>query len=174
MRKASEQDYFPYTDSTTCYVIVNNENNSVSNTRPDSTIIEQARKNEIQIFAVWPGKWKSDLFEIDDLDKLAEAFGIRPKSNHEHDIDWKINSHYDTMATWIFVDFQFACDCYEQCEKELNGYNGLTKFANQMYEQKGWRVATSVGYSGGSYPTDANGKRKRDTYTIKVQRTTLN
>ena len=35
--------------------------------------VRRAQREESEIFAAWPGEYRTDLFIIDDLDKLAEA-----------------------------------------------------------------------------------------------------
>jgi hypothetical protein len=37
-----------------------------------------AQRGDLDIFAVWPGEYRSDLFLIDDLNKLAVGWGVEP------------------------------------------------------------------------------------------------
>ena len=83
MRKASSVEYFPYKNPTNCYIEV----------LPNGTVRNMAHKNksdkneveavyarlcnqESKLFCAWPGNYKTDLFEIDDLNIYAEAFGL--------------------------------------------------------------------------------------------------
>jgi hypothetical protein len=36
----------------------------------------RALAGETTLYAVWPGQWSSDLFVIDEVDKLADAIGL--------------------------------------------------------------------------------------------------
>jgi len=81
MRSAKDSERFPYKMSTVCYMEV----------EPDGTVRQIPHKNKSdrigvleaytrakagksKIYAVWPGQWSSDLFEIDDLDAFSDAF----------------------------------------------------------------------------------------------------
>jgi len=35
-----------------------------------------AARGDAVLYAVWPGQYRSDLFEVDDLPKLGEALGV--------------------------------------------------------------------------------------------------
>ena len=83
MRKASEAEYFPYTNSTNCYIEVGSDN-SVSNishkNKSDHAGVEAAYNRVLsgksRLYCAWPGKYRTDLFVIDDLTSFAEAFDI--------------------------------------------------------------------------------------------------
>jgi hypothetical protein len=73
MRKASEAP-FPYASKLVCYF--EQRGSDLAQLGAKSEIrdaIRRARSGSSTIFAVWPGQWKSDLFVIDDLDRLAEG-----------------------------------------------------------------------------------------------------
>lgn len=82
MRSAKESD-FPYKMSTVCYIEVDG-NGKVTQVHhknksdlPEVTAAyERAAGKLSTLYAVWPGKWSSDLFLIDDLDAFAKSFGI--------------------------------------------------------------------------------------------------
>lgn len=38
--------------------------------------VQRALAGDSEIYAVWPGRWRSDLFIIDDLPSLAAAIGL--------------------------------------------------------------------------------------------------
>lgn len=42
----------------------------------------RAAAGEIRLYAVWPGEYSSDLFEIDDLNAFADAFGVERPDPH--------------------------------------------------------------------------------------------
>lgn len=158
MRSAKENKEFPYDSTLICYIEVFPD----GKTRQvfcNQTDIEQAynraKKGESQIYAVWPGRYKSDLFIIDDLNKLADAYGIEKEDGHIHDITWKFSSMDDKKSRYVYVDIEFKCGC------EFH-YGMIKKLALDLKKQLGWEIATSTGL--GSYA----GK-----YTIKVLRSSI-
>ena len=38
--------------------------------------VDRTRAGAVEMFAVWPGKWRSDMFRVDDIDVLAKVLGI--------------------------------------------------------------------------------------------------
>lgn len=82
MRSAKEAD-FPYRMNTVCYIEVDKNgkvtqvNHKNKSDLPEVTAAYQRAASKISVlYAVWPGKWSSDLFLIDDLDAFAKSFGI--------------------------------------------------------------------------------------------------
>ncbi len=79
MRSAKEQEYFPYKSKTTCYILVYNNSDVVHiqhNKADLARAYKDATENNAVLYAVWPGKWRSDLFIIDDLNAFAAATGV--------------------------------------------------------------------------------------------------
>ena len=81
MRSAKEAGNFPYDANTVCYFEVDGSGNVSQlyhKNKSDKPGILQAYQRvmnkETTLYAVWPGKWSSDLFSIDDLDAFAKAF----------------------------------------------------------------------------------------------------
>lgn len=73
-RPASEAP-FPYTSQRVCY-IERHPNGMLHQIRTKAQMtaaVQMAKDGEIDIVAVWPGEYRSDLFVIDDLDALAAA-----------------------------------------------------------------------------------------------------
>ena len=83
MKSARETDNFPYQMSTVCYFIVDKKG-KVSQiphkNKSDKPRVLEAYKTVLdgnaQIYAVWPGNWRSDLFIIDDLDIFAKELEL--------------------------------------------------------------------------------------------------
>ena len=91
MRSAASCDCFPYTASTVCYIAVDAEGHVGQVNRDKDSILKAYQKacdQTHRLYAVWPGKYKSDLFEIDDLAAFARAFDIvEPETPvHRHDL----------------------------------------------------------------------------------------
>ncbi len=80
MRSAKNND-FPYRLSTVCYFEVYDDGKVVQiphKNKSDQEGVYQAflraRTHTTTLYAVWPGRWSSDLFIIDDLDEFAKHF----------------------------------------------------------------------------------------------------
>ena len=83
MRQASEADYFPFEDSTMCYFTVDKKGKVVHYPHKNKSdklellnAIGDAKKGEIQMYAVWPGRYRSDLFLVDNLEAFTEEFNF--------------------------------------------------------------------------------------------------
>jgi len=83
MRKASSVEHFPYKNSTNCYIEValdGTVRNIAHKNKSDRNEIEAAYirtcNRESRLFCAWPGNYSTNLFEIDDLNAFANAFGI--------------------------------------------------------------------------------------------------
>jgi len=77
MRKASEQDYFPYGSKLVCYIELtkDNEIKQVQNYVQEKRDVYYRVKNVgSKLYAVWPGKYSSDLFEIDDIELYGKEY----------------------------------------------------------------------------------------------------
>ncbi len=162
MRRAIEAENFPYNAKTTCIISVDGKGNvkQVNHTKAEMTAAyKSALAGDCKLYAVWSGQYRSDLFAVDDLNVFAGAFGIQRPDDHVHDVEWNLDSYDDGKSRSAWVSVRFRCDC--SIEKI-----GIRKFASDMYEQKGWDVATSKGYSM---------RRCGDitTYTIPVRRSSL-
>lgn len=83
MRSAKEQEFFPYTGSTMCYIEVGKDgevsqlHHKNKSDRPGVlAAYQRAISGDCVIYAVWPGNWRSDLFLIDDLEAFARSFEL--------------------------------------------------------------------------------------------------
>ena len=83
MRSAKAQKYFPYTMDTLSYIEVRKDgavsqmHHKNKSDRPGvSEAYQRAICGDSTLYAVWPGKWRSDLFLIDDLEAFAKSFEL--------------------------------------------------------------------------------------------------
>jgi len=142
MRSAKEQDYFPYTMPTVCYIFVDNDGvvKQVPHVTDD---IRQAYCDVVNgsgtLYAVWPGKYRSDIFIIDDLDAFAVGFGLVPSAakdeGHVHDIEYEVIRN-NPRSCYLDIKCTFKCDC------DLIGL-GIRQIATDLNAQKGWNVSIS-------------------------------
>ena len=158
MRSAKEQEFFPYDAKTVCYILVTPDGNvqQVHHTADElKKAHDDAKTGDAALYAVWPGKWRSDLFVIDDLDAFADAVGIDRQDQHVHDIEWEISSRDDGTARYASVECRLKCGC-------SIWKMGIKKFSNDMRRQLGWDVATSRGCSGSG-----------DVFSVSVRRSSI-
>ena len=74
MRSSKESGCFPYRSSTVCYIEVFPDGSVQQLSTKDEKLraLMNAENGKSKIYAVWPGKWRSDLFIIDDLDAFFD------------------------------------------------------------------------------------------------------
>ena len=74
MRSAKETGCFPYGSGQVCYMEVSPDGavTQLSTVGEKRSAYINAQAGISKIFAVWPGRWRSDLFIIDDLDAFSE------------------------------------------------------------------------------------------------------
>jgi len=162
MKSAKESGCFPYSSSVVCYIEVYGDGRIMQihhDQKSISKAYSNAKNNKTKIYAVWPGNYRSDLFEIDDLNALADAYGVRRHDDHVHSLRWKLSPYDDGTSRYAEVDVVFECGCTIE-------YDNIKKIANDLREQMGWDMATSTGWSCHS---DIEGTE----YTISVRRSCL-
>ena len=73
MRSAKEAGCFPYDSKIVCYIeaFPNGEVRQLTTKLEKYEAYLNAKSGESKLFAVWPGRWRSDLFVIDDLDAFC-------------------------------------------------------------------------------------------------------
>ena len=78
MKSAKETGCFPYRSALVCFFEIFEDGNirQVSNKNDKIVAIVNVQTGRSQLFAVWPGKWRSDLFIIDDLETFAKENNI--------------------------------------------------------------------------------------------------
>ena len=146
MRKTSEDDDFPFLTNEIHYYKV--KDNDLIDLERDKEAYLEAEKNKCKIFLTWHGTYRTDLFFVDDLKKLGQAFGfIAPE--HIHDIEWAFEESNPT-GVYVYVNLKFKCGC------TFNGLGGIERLKNDLLYQKGWEMSKS--YMG----------THNNCYTIKV------
>jgi hypothetical protein len=82
MRSIKEESFFPFTARTICYIEVSKDG-SVQQIPCNKSAIKEAclrvRAEQTTLYAVWPGQYRSDLFVVDNIDALSDAYGIERK-----------------------------------------------------------------------------------------------
>lgn len=136
---------FPYRLSTMCYLEVRPDGAVSFGIESDS--YKRAVAGESRLYAVWPGKWSSELYAIDNIHEFARAFGIvndqdrTGLADHEHQVRWSVSQFEANPAgTYIGIDVRLDCGCV---------IRDIEAFAAQMRQQQGWDVITSRGWGGG-------------------------
>ena len=163
MRKATDESCFPYAAKTTCYIEVSADGSvgQVSCTKNDMTeAVARAKAGQSKLYAVWPGNYRSDLFIIDDLDMLADAYGIDHGNKHQHIVDYRMSDHDDGISRYASVNLVFDCGC------EID-FNNIKAVANDLKAQFGWDMAASTGF--GYHVVDG-----KPVYSVSIRRSSLN
>ena len=78
MRSAKEAGCFPYSSQVVCFMELfpNGEIKQLNNDVDKFEAYSNANQGKSKIVAVWPGKWRSDLFIIDDLESFVDAIDV--------------------------------------------------------------------------------------------------
>ena len=164
MRSTKETPDFPYALNNICY-IETAKDGSVSQIQHSKDGIlsayTKAKSGEVDIYAVWPGKYRSDLFIVDDLDSFAGAYGITTDNAHMHDVEYKISEFDDGKSQFANVDIEFKCGC-------TLDFNNIKSIANDLKKQFGLEMTTSTGF--GCHHDFINGKT---VYSIRVRRSSI-
>ena len=161
--RSAKANPFPYRGSLVCYLSLEAAGSLTQVGHDFSSAAEAYRRaaaGEIRLYAVWPGEYSSDLFEIDDLNAFADAFGVERPDPHVHDLAWTLSPMDDGTSRYANVNVVFRCGC------TLSKQN-IKKFANDMRRQMGWNVATST------VPGCHGSADGPEVYTIRVERRTL-
>ena len=162
MKSAKETAGFPYYEKNICYIelFTNGEIHQVGcNKNEIEVACRNAREDRSKIYAVWPGNYRSDLFVIDDINALSDAYGLSREKDHIHQIEYRISEYDDGQSRYASVDLEFMCDC------KLN-YNNIKSIAADFKKQFGWDMATSTGFGCSTH----NGKA---TYTVRIRRSSI-
>ena len=163
MPRSARNDPVPYSSSQVCYLALDSAGQLTQvdhDFRSAEVAYRRAAAGELRLYAVWPGKYRSDLFVIDDLNAFADAFGVERPDDHVHDLEWKLSPYDDGKSRYADVHVIFRCGC-------TLGQENIRKFARDMSRQKGWNVAVSRGVS------STSGLTGPVVYTIHVERRTL-
>lgn len=75
MLSAKETGCFPYKSKIVCYMELSNEGSIKQLSTKDEKFQAyiNAKAGASKILAVWPGRWRSDLFIVDDLNSFCDA-----------------------------------------------------------------------------------------------------
>lgn len=163
MKKAKFVEEFPYMSKLVCYIQVLNDG-AVEQIENRKEQIEAAclrvKYGESKLYAVWPGKYKSDLFEIDDINAVLDAFGIEHADGHVHEVEYSISDLDDGKSTYATVDLKFKCGC----KLRQNNIKGIAK---DLKNQLGWDMTTSTGF-GRRFSNDDC------IYSVRILRSSIN
>lgn len=137
MRKVSENQEFPFLSKSLCYYEL--LNNKLEDLSRDETLLKnayiRAKNGESKIYITWHGNYRTDMFELDNLNDFGQSFGFE-QQNHIHDIEWK---YYDKeeKGAYISLDIKFNCGC------TFDGCGGIRKLQKELLLQKGWDMSAS-------------------------------
>lgn len=155
MKKTSEVKDFPFLiDGINYYELYNNDLIDLGH---DKVLIENAysrAKNDLsKLYVIWHGIHSTDLFIVDDLYALGQAYGFE-KPTHIHDIEWKYYEE-DSRGGYVTLNIKLKCGC---C---FDGVGSIQRLKNDLFIQKGWEMSKS--YMGGY----------KGNYTIRVLKNSI-
>ncbi len=177
MRQTSEySDYdnpnakFPYDlASLMCYLFISpsGETFQLPNDISFKDAYDKAVTNKGKILVIWPGKWRTDAFEVDDLHEFGLAKGCIQEDLPIKILGYRISPFNSPRgATDMNVFIEFTCP-----KDEIDAIRYLPNFSERMFSMLhnhfGWNIATSKGSS-------ANGYGKNWTFTCSVKSTEPN
>ena len=155
---------FPYRAATTCYIKVNADNAAVTTGTPTQADLDSCAAGDLQIFAAWPGQWRTDLFIVDDLQACALALGLVPPTQtaatprcREHDLRWSYGPWGRSGSVTERVEVAILCGCQ---------FPDIHTVASELRTQLGWNVRTTTGWGRGQ-------RGKTRTLSLPVQRTSI-
>ena len=163
MRLISENPEFPWKDRDICYIYFDKNLNSyqVGSSKDISALnaYELAKEGKGKIVAVWPGKYRSDAFLIDDLDAYAVAFGFDYKPLPIEIVGFVCRSEQG-VAVSKYYDFFIKDD------KEIVSFDDtfLSRFSEELKHKYGWTIAKSKGCG-------SHGIAKRKIFGVYVKAT---
>ena len=144
MRHTSEVKEFPYQSSGICYLILNQRGELTEVTGNDHTAMKELYQHLIhqdcKLYAVWPKASSDRLYLVDDLPTFAKAFELLEPKPHIHEIAWSFTDHDDEKSKSAEILVQLKCGCKIR-------FNGLSQFAEEVKNQKGWIIDQSSGMS---------------------------
>lgn len=110
-RQAADSENFPYGAETTPFIMVKSGKVTWAGRKADKIAMLKERGGKI--LAVWPGKWSSDVFEVNDriraLAALGESSAIKALSNCNH--RFKIHSEHQSTSRTRAVEVELLCGC---------------------------------------------------------------
>lgn len=79
VEKESKYDQFPYESKSVCFIELKPDGtlDQVYNTVNERRSVYYRVKYEgSKLYAAWPGRWQTDLFEIDDIEAYGKANNV--------------------------------------------------------------------------------------------------
>lgn len=159
MRKASEVERFPYMSATVCYIEVKPDGTTNQVNRSElKEVYERVSNGESKLYCAWPGNYRTDLFEIDDMADFADAFGFERAGACIHNLVWELDDYDDGRSVSAKVSIRLKCGC------DLGHIRAFAPFAKKYLD---WDVAVTRGSS--SRGTD----NYNTIHTIHVKRSSM-
>lgn len=142
MRKTSENETFPWKQFDVCYLYIKNDTaQQIGDEISHEEAYYNAKKGIGSIVAIWPGKWKSDAFLIDDIETFGLHFGCIHEPLPITYIGYSRREQYDTPQS-KFIDI------YIKTDKHPSQIPNFQARLNEELNRKfGWNIATSKGIS---------------------------
>ena len=111
-RQAADSENFPYGEDTTPFIMVKGGKVTWAGRKTDKIAMLKERGGKI--LAVWPGKWSSDVFEINDRVRALAVLGdsssgMKALSTCDH--TFKIHEECQVTSRTRSVEVELLCGC---------------------------------------------------------------
>lgn len=110
-RQAADSESFPYGEDTTPFIMVKGGKVTWAGRKADKVAMLKERGGKI--LAVWPGKWSSDVFEVNDRVRALAALGdpsaMKALSTCDH--TFKIREERQVTSRTRSVEVEMLCGC---------------------------------------------------------------
>jgi hypothetical protein len=129
LRSASGSSEFPYGSNLVPFILFKAGQLSYAKSRHDK--LDMLAQRGGKILAVWPGKWSSDVFEVDDR-PLARR--VLQQARHVSLADLEYAEHHEGKHR-----AKAGPDC-KTCQEHLNGDHARPPYGNTFCENSGCPV----------------------------------
>ena len=128
LRSASASSEFPYGSDLVPFILFKAGKLSYAKSRRDK--LAMLRERGGKILAVWPGKWSSDVFELDDKSLARRVLETKYASLADLEYTEHHNGQHRTKASP-------AC---KNCQEHLNGEHAKSSYAPTFCQNNGCPV----------------------------------
>ena len=155
-RQATASDGFPYTSNTVPFIMI--KAGKATWAGDARSKLAMLRERGGKILAVWPGQYRSDVFEIDDrrlaLAALGDEAAMKALSGCKH--TFKVHDQHQSTSQTRHMNVELTCGC----EPGFTDDAAMNDLFRQLRGAFGWQIRTCTG---GSY-----GERGPRLYGIDI------
>jgi len=129
LRSASASPEFPYGSNTVPFILFKAGKISTAKSRREK--LEMLGRRGGKVLAVWPGKWSSDVFEVDDRSLASRVLG---QTKYDSLDDLEYGEHHDGKHR-----IKASSDC-RSCQEHINGDHAKPPYGSTYCQNSGCPV----------------------------------